>query len=279
MPLLCAAVIVPAAAAAQADVAAFDDSVSARLRRGGERHEMRRAVLWIERGALDSAAVAEFARLADRGVDELERSLGRRLDRAHYGEAKVHYFVSDSVAESHVYGGYEHARYRRPYVYLSARRVRRRRAPYLHETTHLLARGAGSLSLREGLAQYAEATVAERGGGYTPHLFDREGNAGIDRQAGELLASPAGQGVLPWIGTDAAPRGGAGGVPRFLSDSAARAAFHVLSYSYTKFLVERVGLRTFLAIYAAANVDAALRESTGRESTEWKRAWLAAIER
>lgn len=253
-----------------------DDAVTARLRAGGTRHDGARVVLWVEPGALDDTTQRRFARTLDDGVLAVERTLGAAFDTAHYEEDAIHVFVASDVTVSHVYGGYAHQQHARPYLYLSAERVRAGAAPYLHELTHLVAWRFGSHSLREGVASWVETAIAERGEHRGAALFGVTTTRRADELALQMLASPAGGRVLPWVG-----RGGF--ADRAITEAtpanrASRAAYYVLSQSFAQHLVREAGVAAVARLYGAPDTEAAYVAVTGRDREAWIRGWMAALE-
>lgn len=263
--------LVPAAARAQSGAVARDDSVAARLRTAAAPIETPRARVWVEPGALSAAQAQDLAARFTVGVAAVERALGRSLDRARYGTDRIDVFVAEGIGASHVYGGYAHMRHARPWLYLDAARVRAGAAPYLHETTHLVAWRFGSHSLREGLASWTESLVSARGEGQHSQLFGVSGVESADQLAHAALATPAGERALSAIGrpgpADAAITAGPPDV---------RAAYYVLSQSFVRHLIERVGLAVALQLMESDAPDGYER-LTGRALAQWRADWLAAL--
>ncbi len=265
--------LLPAAAHAQPAAArgtAGDDSVAARLRAAVAPIETPRARVWVEPGALSDAQARDFAAQLTVGVHAIERTLGRTLDRDRYGTDRIDVFVAAGVGASHVYGGYAHMRHAKPWLYLDAARLRAGAAPYLHETTHLVAWRFGSHSLREGLASWVESTVSARGEGEHSQLFGVRDVASADRLALAAVATVDGEAALRAVG-----RPGAADASITAGPPDARAAYYVLSQSFARHLVERVGLATTLALMES-EVDAYER-LTSRPLDAWRADWLAAI--
>jgi hypothetical protein len=230
--------------------------------RAVERCEGALAVVDFDRDGLAPAAREGFARLAEQGVADLERLLSARVASS-TSARRVRFVVSRRVDMSRTFGRT---------VLLPLDRVRDRRAPYLHETVHaLLSTPNRSTWLSEGLACYLESWVAEHVGGYDAHVFTRAGDRGIHAAARRYARAEAGRAVLPWVGEPGAP-------PRLFEDRTGVARpFYVLSHSFTKYLVDELGLDTVLGIAGDSDPEAALRRRTGRSSEEWRTAWLEVI--
>jgi len=234
-------------------------------RRGERRVVMRceseRALVDFDPEGLDVRERDAFVRLADRGIADLEdllapsRALPPRQER-------VRYVVSRRVDMSRTFGRT---------VLLPLERVKSRSAPYLHETVHALVRAPHhSTWLSEGLACYLESWVAENVGGYDAHVFSRAGDHGIHEAARRYLRTPPGQGVLPWVGAPGDP-------PSLEEDrSGVARPFYVLAHSFTKYLVERLGLAVVVRLVTEADPEQALERLSSRGIAEWRGEWLGA---
>lgn len=270
--LLCLSVTLPAAAAAAQDQAAVDDSIAAHVRATGERHATARIVLWTAPGAMPANDVRAFAQDLTRGVEGIERIVGRAFDAAHYAEDTIHVFVAHGVGASHVYAGYAHGRHDRPYLFLDAAKVAAGEAPYLHELTHVVAWRFASHSLREGLASYVEMESARMGWGLSSGLFGMTDAEAADRRAREMFATPAATHVAPHVGRGGMPpREVTGGDPR------SRGAYYVLSQSFVRYLVGQLGMHRVMRLYETAEADAAYAEITGIPLETWREQWRASL--
>ena len=153
---------------------------------------MERAIVEYEAGDLLPVEAEAFARLADRGVADVESLVDSSLPDWARRRGRLRFVVSSRVQISRT-----HDRV----VYLPLERVRTRSAPYLHETVHALVPSRGNRTwLSEGLACYLESYVSETLGGYDAHVFSRAGNRGIHAAARRTLAGETGRAVLPWVG-------------------------------------------------------------------------------
>jgi hypothetical protein len=235
-------------------------------RRGGTRPVVRceaaRAVVDFDPEGLTDDQRLSFVRLADQGVAELERLLAPRLTAGVGSARRLRFVVSGRVEMSRTYGRT---------IVLPLGRVRDGRAPYLHETVHaLLPTAHRSTWLSEGLACYLESWVAAHVGGYDAQVFTRAGDAGIHRAARAYARSAAGRAVLPWVGAPGEP-------PRMSEDRRGVARpFYVLSHSFTKHLVEELGLEAVLGLAGSRDPEEALLRLSGRSPEQWRTAWLAA---
>lgn len=271
--------MIAAAAAARPgaaqDSAAADSAIAARMMAEVQPVPTPRVVLWAQPDALSPHEARAFAAELAEGLAAIERLAGERVDHAHYGDSVVHVFVSGRVTVSHVYGGYAHARYTRPYLYLNPQRVQRRAAPYLHELTHIVLWRFGSHSLREGFASYVEGRLAQEGVGYNSGVFGPGPRAEVDSAAAALVRGGVGAAVLPWVGRP-------GGTDPSITSAEApetRAAFYLLTRSFVHHLLDEIDIPTFIRLYRADDTEAAYRELTGRSLQEWRAAWTQALAR
>jgi hypothetical protein len=228
-----------------------------------ERLVTARTVLESEPGVLDPGEAKAFSELLDRGIADIEALVGPSLPSWARRSEPVRFIVSERASVSRTYG---------VVVHLPADRVRARRAPYLHESVHVLVPFRGSrVWLSEGLACYLESWVSEHRGGYDAHVFTRAGDREIHAAAQRWLASEGGRAVLPWVGQ--------AGQPRELEQDRSGVArpFYVLSHSLTKYLVDSVGLDQVVRVAMASDAPSVFERETGRSEWQWKADWLAAL--
>jgi hypothetical protein len=224
------------------------------------RIEGEKATLHVEEGVLSVEEIQAFARLVDQGIRDIESYLHLEAGAP---DRRIHFYVTGRARISMSRG-------RR--IFLPVDRVRNRQAPYLHETVHaLLPDHNGAVWLAEGFASYVESHVSETMGGYDAHVFSSGGNRGIDRDAARALRTDDGQAVLPFVGGDGSP-------PGLYHDRARVAApFYVLSHSFLKFLVDRLGVRAVVGLLETDDVPAALLARSGRTVDALKADWLARL--
>jgi hypothetical protein len=227
------------------------------------RVEMPRATLVYEEGALTSQEASRFAGLLDKGIADVESYL-RPSAPDGLREGPIVYRVGESLPYSMTRGRT---------VSLMLERVRSDSAPYLHETVHVLVPSPNhSVWLSEGFASYVESYVSENIGGYDARVFTKTGNRGVDTEATRWLSREAGRTVLPWVGSPGEP-------PEMLEERRRVAApFYVLSQSFSKFLVEKVGLARVISLVSSRDPEAALARLSGRGVEDWKAEWLAGVE-
>ncbi len=191
----------------RAGIFAQDDAAAKTLIATGDRVETERAVLWFDRGSMSSEARVAFGSQVNRGIGDLEKFLGITVEPARFGVDKIPYFVTSLAGISHADLRGELG------VFLKIEWVKDGSAPYVHETAHYLlsARPRADFQnahpsllpwLNEGFAGYVEDAVFERFGGRPSRVFTKGGNAGVDGEALAFLRTEAGNGVLPFVGTE-----------------------------------------------------------------------------
>jgi hypothetical protein len=235
-----------------------DRQLAFTLREAGVKQETERAVVWYEAGALTDAAIAEFTKQVDAGIAHIEGYL-QLAPRT----AKVRYYVSSQVEISHSLGSS---------VFLPLTRVANRTAPYLHETTHVLAPCRDCpMWFSEGIASFVQSYVSEHLGGYDGVIFARRGNRFIDRDAAHWLAEARGQAVLPFIGRHEEP-------PDIAYDrSNVAAPYYILSQSLIKHIIEHAGVKAVASVFPAADFEDALSAGTGKSAAGWKQDWMNSL--
>ena len=224
--------------------------------------EKSRATLVYEESVLTPAQAARFVGLLDQGVADVESYL-RPAAPEGLREGRIVYRVGADLPYSMTRGRT---------VSLMVERVRTDSAPYLHETVHVLVPSPNrSVWLSEGFASYVESYVSENIGGYDAHVFARTGNRGVDGEATRWLSREAGRTVLPWVGTPGEP-------PEMVEERRRVAApFYVLSQSFSKFLVGKIGLARVITLVSSRDPEAELGRLSGRSVEDWKAEWLRTL--
>jgi hypothetical protein len=94
--------------------------------------------------------------------EQVQKTTGLKLDTATLGP-KVRVYVSDAIAISHVWKGYQHPRDPKAIIFLNARAyqgaMNGQNATYIHELTHLFTWRYNSHTLREGFADYVALKI------------------------------------------------------------------------------------------------------------------------
>ena len=232
-----------------------DRQIASDLREHGVQIDQERATLWFDAGALSPKEMDEFAGLVNQGIGDIEAYL--KIPAPDY---KIRYYVSSQLSISHALGRS---------VFLPMQRVSSRTAPYLHETTHVVAPCLDCpMWFSEGFASFVQSYISEQVGGYDGGIFTRRGNRGIDRDAARWLANDRGQAVLPFLGRHGEP-------PEIAYDrSNVAAPFYVMAQSLVKFMVTQAGIDKIGTVMGAPDFDEALLKLTGSSSSDWKDQWL-----
>ncbi len=226
------------------------------------RYEMTRATVLFETGAFSAEEMGRFALLADRGIADIDTLLNHTGPGMKQGP-HITFVVRDEIQMSRSF---------RRTVMLSADRVRRQAAPYLHETTHVLVpMSEDCLWLSEGFASYVQSHVAEQIGGYDGYVFSWGGNRNIDRLARRTLNSDLGRAALPYVG--------GAGEPENLLEKRQEVAqpLYVLAHSMVKFMVDHTELGRVKALVQATDIAGSSERITGRTIEVWKADWLAML--
>lgn len=222
------------------------------------RYETGRATVYFDAGELTPEQMDRFVRLLDRGIADIESYLSPAPE-----VPRITYHVRSGIPISRSF---------RRTVELPAERVKIDRAPYLHETTHVLMPvRSRSMWLSEGFASFVQSYVVEHKGGYDGYVFSWGGNANVDRLARRYLARDSGKSVLPFVG-------GAGSPSEVWEERRQVAApFYVLSHSFVKYLVLNAGLAVVKEMLRTDDVPSALERATQRSIERWKADWLASL--
>jgi hypothetical protein len=227
----------------------------------------RRTALWVEHGYLAPVEAQELLALIDEGLGRVEAYVSRTVEGEYGRGARVHYFARGGAFISHTLGGYEQRSLRQPAVFLSF--ARERRAPYLHESVHIVAPDWSALWLREGLAVFLS-----RRAGRWPMLLrfaDREIDVNArdsEAQARACLTTAAGRTAWDLVGLD--------GVPEFVSRDV-RTAFYLLSGALVERLEASCGPETLMVVYRSNEPAATLARLSGRPIEAWKEAWVREV--
>lgn len=231
---------------------------------GGVRVDRDSASLYFEKDALPQEEMDEFATLVNQGINDIEKLLKVPDDRKRARAGKISYFVSGKFDIGH-------SRFRS--VFLPLWRVQRKAAPYLHETTHILARcDECPMWFSEGYASWVQSYVSENMGGYDAKVFARRGNPGVDAEAAKWLTTPNGQTVLPFVLEGGEP-------PDIIAERrAVGAPFYVLAQSLVKYLVAQAGIDKVNSLAHCEDFNADLENVTGKSPQELKEAWLASLQ-
>jgi hypothetical protein len=198
---------------------------------------------------------------------------------------RITYYVSADRFVAHASG--------RAAVFIPLIRLQDDRAPYLHEATHeLLAFMSQSLTpadparfervrqtrplwLTEGLADYVALTAAGRAGVKEGDVFDIGGLAGTDKACNDRLKGPRGPEIAAFIGNVGAP-----GALFTTERTEVAPTFYACGTSFTKFIVERIGLPETIALVPLIPTQGVLpriQKLTGKSMETLRAEWRSAI--
>jgi len=199
-----------------------------------------------------------FLKLMEEACEQVEKVTGLPLDTATLGPV-VRVYISDAVAISHVWKGYQHPSDPKAILFLNPRVYRdalnRTNATYIHELTHLFAWRFGSHTLREGFADYVALKIL-------PGAAVGPNPAG--EAAGEIPPE-----VIEHLGT-AKP------APQWVStDPTRRSAYYLASYRLVKFLIGTKDMGTFLKLYRSEKPESDIEALYGLSREQAIRAALA----
>ena len=240
-----------------------DRDVMQDLRADGVRYERDSATLYFEKDALSAEEMDAFSDLVNQGIRDIEKLLKVSEEKSRAQTGKIFFFVSSRI---------DIGRSRVRTVFLPLWRVQRKAAPYLHETTHILARcNACPMWFSEGYASWMQSYISENVGGYDAKVFATRGNRGVDSDAARWLTTPNGQAVLPFVLEGGEP-------PNILAERrAVGEPFYVLSQSLVKYLVAEAGIDKINALANCEDFNAELATATGKTPEDLKNGWLAVL--
>jgi hypothetical protein len=260
--------------------AADDGKRVAELEAKGVRTEGTHAIVWMPAGLMSDGERQALVDRLDRGVRALRALIGTH-DWQIVRDQKINYYISEDQFISHASG--------RAAVFVPVARVQDGRAPYLHEAGHeLLARASPrglmadgrpriSLWLSEGLADYVGQTAARQTGITEGDVFSVGGLDGVDRTCATRLDTfPSADEIVQYMGAPSGP-------PALFTTDRQKVApiFYACAFSFTKFVVDRIGLPETIALmpFVAENetLHQRLESKAGKPVSALRADWLTAI--
>ena len=256
-----------------------DDSARVEeLKKSGVRTEGAHVVVWTPADALTDEQRRDLVTRLDRGLPVVRRLIGRHAWQV-VGDEKITYYVSRDRFVSHATG--------RGAVFIPVLRVQDGKAPFFHEVSHeYLARrpegardrarpGSRPLWLMEGLADFIGQSAADEAGVVEGDVFDTGGLRGVDRVCAMRLQEPIGRQVVRAIGENAE-------LPALFTTDRQTVAptFYACSFSFTKFVVGRIGLGETVALMpriASGGVPERIEQLTRTTIAALREEWLRAI--
>lgn len=194
--------------------------------------------------------VNEYIKAISKYLDKLDW-----LDQYDSSEHLIEFKYSSNG--SHVAGGYYHKYSPRLEVYYNEL-FKLDYAPIAHEITHLIVPFYSSLSLREGLACLMQDTY-----GKNDTLFNF--GAPVHSLAKQFTTTDY-EKVIYSIGEE--------GIPIIDIKNTYRASFYILSYSFTKYLIDEYGIKKFMKIYDSDEIEKAYNKIYNKDLNQLKKDWL-----
>jgi len=259
--------------------AADDGKRVAELEAHGVRTEGTLVIMWMPAAIMSDTDRQALVDRLDRGIRALREVVGSHEWQV-VRDQKIAYYISADQFIAHATG--------RAAVFIPLVRVQDGRAPFLHEAGHeLLARGPvrgaadgrqrPSLWLLEGIADYVGQTAAGRTGVAEGDVFSVGGLEGVDRTcATRLEALPAAEELVQFMGAPGGPSA------LFTTDRQKVApTFYACAFSFTKFIVGRIGLPETIQLMPfvadGASLQKRIESRTHQPMAALRAAWLKAI--
>jgi hypothetical protein len=257
---------------------ADDDNIAAQLHARGARIEQPRVIVWYRAADLHPSTAQQFAERLSSGVGEVETVLGTKYDARHHRQAKIECFIDSDAGMSHSYMGVK------PYFFVTPERVNAREVPYRHELTHIVAWWSCDKAfwLQEGFADYVSSEARRRfrhEPEYDANVFNPH-DENIDAVAARVSDSATAAKVMPLIGVDATPmslRHRRAFDAIFADREVTAPAFYNLSHSFTRFVVNRVGLEKLEAACRTFNPSRTIARDADTTPEQLRDAWLKSI--
>ena len=137
-----------------------DLNLIASIKSNGVKYSSDRSVLWVERDYLSKEEANLLQQKLDKGIFEIENFIGMRFDKKAYKKEKIEYFVHSRREASHTITTYHPRKYMFPVIFLTW--ADEKKAPYIHETVHIIAWDWNTLWIKEGLTVF----LNDKLGGY-----------------------------------------------------------------------------------------------------------------
>jgi hypothetical protein len=227
-----------------------------RIQQNADTYVSDRSILWIEKGYLSKSNVKRLHKKIDNSIHEIEDFIGIKYDIDAYKTDKIEYFIHSRHEPSHTITAYQPRKFMHPVIFLTF--ASEKKAPFVHETVHIIAWDWHTLWLKEGLAIF----LNDKLGGYPS--FPNFGK-NIDKLAKSNLRFPS---IIAKIGQD--------GIAKF-SNREERRIFYLLSGSFVKFIYDNIGMEKLMKIYREKNTSNAVKELTGKKLDVWKKEWIDSI--
>ena len=280
----------PAPAPVPIDWWSEDSGRVAALTASGVRYAGSDAILWAPRDSVDSTWLRVFVDSLSTGVRALRQLMGGTLALQRLGPRPVTFYLSPGRFVSHASGDGS--------VFISLGVLRRGVAPFLHEAAHELLAPTGDFFpdeygdssavaraealfpfwLNEGLPDYLAQLTAQQTGFREGDVFAIGGLGKVDSVCAARLAStlpPHRDEILDKIG-----RGGRLAALATTDRPVIAPVYYACSQSFTKSLVERVGVRAVVELFPEIPKGTwrrRLEAAAGGPLESLRRDWLARV--
>jgi hypothetical protein len=246
------------------------------------------AIVWAPADSLDPAWLAAFSDSLDGSLGWLKAFMGAPYDWQRIENRPVVFYLGPGRFISHASG--------RDAVFISLTRIRQRDAPALHEASHELLAPPAPFApweypdsateeriaahfpfwLSEGLPDYLAQATSAATGFHEGDVFDIGGLALVDSVcAARLSASPRQAEILEKVG-------GQGRLEALYTTDRGEVAptFYACSQSLTRYLVDRIGIRSTVLLMPAIKAgswQAELEAAAGQPVATLRDAWLVTL--
>lgn len=241
-----------------------------RLTSSGVRLEAGRVIAWFPTGVMTPEEMQSLTDRLQKGVEALEAFLHVPRRWQDTSAHRIDYFFDSGAFFI------PHATTSRQ-VLVPVLRLRDGKAPILHETTHALLtppQGRRPLAwLTEGLATYVAKSVSAVSGIREGDTFELGEVQDLDAKCAASVSVEPGPRILPFIG---AP----GNLPALYAMEPAfqvRQTFYGCAASFTKYLVDRLGIERVVDVLPEADPHKELERLTHEKMTALRSAWAAKI--
>jgi hypothetical protein len=256
-------------------VGASDEEIVSGIKRNGNHFESAHSRIWYLENELTRRQARGFAQDVEVAILDIRAVLLTGLEDVR-ATNRIEYILSSQIRVAHA---------RPDLVFVPTSQVAEHRAPYLHETAHVLSEqlvplrmpnpnmpnNERPLWLIEGLASYIDQIVSEQ------RIRRRRPSSSmsrrLDSQTALGLRTHEGQRLLQYVGTYGTPSG-PGTEPGDL--------FYAQSHSFVRYLVSRIGLKRVMQLYAKRGDTRGtflkeFEEITFRPTSAWQQEWLQSM--
>lgn len=245
-----------------------DDSLANETRMKASALETKHFIIWYQPRFFAANKVKDFSQKYEQAYNGIEKILSRSFDANHFHNQKIEVFLTKGGV-SHVYGGYRHADYDIPWIYLPAMMVQEDNSFYSHELTHLITWKSSAHSLREGLACWMQIKLYEEKIGLNTKRHGFTNRSEADNILRALLKEDKSSVIFESIGSAGIPSGTLTEV-----GGEFRSNYYTACYSFVAFLLDSMNMNNFMKLYEADDLPKASESVTGKDMNAWKTSWI-----